>query len=44
MIDNKTLVTIKYKEYKLLVVIKLGTTIGKGTFGKVKLGIHKYTG
>jgi len=23
---------------------KLGKTIGEGTFGKVKLGIHKYTG
>ena len=32
------------KEEYILGNYKLGKTIGEGTFGKVKLGIHKLTG
>ena len=32
------------KEEYILGNYKLGKTIGEGTFGKVKLGVHKITG
>jgi serine/threonine protein kinase len=32
------------KEQEILGDFIIGETIGKGTFGKVKLGVHKITG
>ena len=42
--ENEKIKEKEEKEVYILGDYKLGKTIGEGTFGKVKLGIHKLTG
>ena len=43
-IDNFSPYKDKVNENDILGDFIIGETLGKGTFGKVKLGIHKITG
>jgi serine/threonine protein kinase len=42
--NNSSSLKTKYYEQDILGDFIIGKTLGKGAFGKVKLGIHKITG